>query len=50
VPVIIWSMKDLTADERAHLQSSVQGILQKGNAGSVVLEALRGFLPTATGS
>ncbi len=45
VPVIVWSVKDLTHEEHQLLESSVQGILQKGHAGSVVLEALRGFLP-----
>lgn len=46
VPVIVWTMKDLSVADYRRLEASVQGILQKGHAaGTVVLEALRMFLP-----
>ncbi len=48
VPVIIWSVRDLSPGDYRRLESSVQGILQKGqDAGTVILEALRTFLPPA---
>jgi PAS domain S-box-containing protein len=44
-PVIVWTVKDLTRDEYSRLQSSVQGIVGKGQAGtSTVVEELRRFL------
>ena len=50
VPVIVWTVKDLSPTDFRRLERSVQGILQKGqNAGSVVLEALRTFLPATVG-
>ncbi|MDP1822218.1 MAG: response regulator [Archangium sp.] len=48
VPVIVWTVKDLTADDRRRLETSVQAVLQKGHAGIAVVDALRAFLP-ATG-
>jgi PAS domain S-box-containing protein len=43
-PVIVWTVKDLTQDDYTRLQSSVQGILGKGQAGSAsVVEELRRF-------
>ena len=49
VPVIVWTVKALSVADYRRLEASVQGILQKGkNAGSVVLEALRTFLPAHT--
>ena len=46
VPVIVWTVKDLSVADYKRLESSVQGILQKGqDAGTVILEALRIFLP-----
>ena len=46
VPVIVWTMKDLSPSDFRRLERSVQGILQKGqDAGTVILEALRTFLP-----
>jgi len=46
VPVIVWTEKNLDLSEYRRLEKSVQGILKKGNdAGSVILEALRMFLP-----
>jgi PAS domain S-box-containing protein len=45
VPVLVWTMKDLTADEYARLQSSVQCIVAKGRGGVVpMLDELRGFV------
>ena len=46
VPVIVWTVKDLTMEDHRRLRSTVQGVLQKGqDAGAAVLEALRSFLP-----
>jgi CheY-like chemotaxis protein len=44
-PVIVWTVKDLTRDDHARLQSSVQGIVGKGTvSASSVVEELRRFL------
>ncbi|MDP2274191.1 MAG: response regulator [Archangium sp.] len=49
VPVIVWTVKELSVADYRRLEASVQGILQKGkHAGTVVLEALRMFLPAHT--
>ena len=46
VPVIVWSAKDLSPADFRQLETSVQGVLQKGqDAGTVILQALRSFLP-----
>jgi PAS domain S-box-containing protein len=48
-PVIVWTVKDLTRDEYARLQTSVQGIVGKGQTGtaSVVTELRRFLAPKA---
>ena len=41
-PVIVWTVKDLTRDDRVRLQASVQAIVQKGPSGAAqLLEELR---------
>jgi CheY-like chemotaxis protein len=45
-PVLIWTMKDLTAAEHAQLRQSAQGILSKnGNTPSTLIAQLRALLP-----
>jgi CheY-like chemotaxis protein len=47
-PVIVWTMKDLTAEELVRLRESVQGVVQKGRGGgAAVLEELTACLPRA---
>jgi CheY-like chemotaxis protein len=48
-PVIVWTVKDLTRDEYARLQSTVQGIVAKGQSGSgSVIDELRRFTAPRT--
>jgi len=45
-PVLIWTVKDLNAQEQARLSRSVQTIVRKGHGGiPALLEDLRRFLP-----
>jgi signal transduction histidine kinase/DNA-binding LytR/AlgR family response regulator len=48
-PVLIWTMKDLTAAEQEKLKQSAQGIVSKGNTPSTVVAQLRALLPEAGG-
>jgi len=44
-PVLVWTVKDLDAGERARLQQSANGIIHKGERGiAALLEDLRRFL------
>ena len=44
-PVIVWTVKDLTRDDYARLQSSAQGVIAKGRSSATsVVEELRRFL------
>ena len=46
VPVIIWTVKDLGAEEYAQLRMTVQGIVGKGREGSAaVVNQLQMFIP-----
>ena len=46
VPVIVWTVKDLSAEDYARLQSTVQAIVAKGSEGrSAVLDEIRAFVP-----
>jgi PAS domain S-box-containing protein len=46
LPVIVWTIKDLSAEEYASLRSSAVGVISKGAVGSgALVEALRGLLP-----
>ena len=47
VPVLIWTMKDLTGDEYARLQSTVQCVVSKGRGGMAkMMDELRTFIET----
>ena len=44
-PVIVWTVKDLTRDDYSRLQSSVQGVVGKGQASAAsVVDELQRFL------
>jgi PAS domain S-box-containing protein len=45
VPVIVWTVKDLTAEEHARLARSAQGVVAKGEGSATVVEELRAHLP-----
>jgi CheY-like chemotaxis protein len=46
VPVIVWTVKELTAEERARLAKSAQAIVPKGGGeASLVITELQAFLP-----
>ena len=40
VPIVVWTVKDLTEEERAFLRASAQAIVHKGQGGSGVLAEL----------
>jgi CheY-like chemotaxis protein len=44
-PVIVWTVKDLTADELARLRSSAQSVVAKGGGAAALLQELRVLLP-----
>ena len=44
VPVIVWTVKDLSPADLERLKSTVQGILSKGQSGRSVVEELRRFV------
>ena len=44
VPVIVWTVKDLTPADLARLKSSVQGVMSKGQSGRSVVDELRRFV------
>jgi len=47
-PVIVWTVKDLTAEERTRLQASAQAVVQKTEGGiAALLEQLEAYLPAA---
>jgi len=49
IPVIVWTSKDLTADERARLRSSARSVVAKGTEGHArVLAELASALPNHT--
>ena len=46
IPVIVWTAKDLTADEFARLRASAQGVVAKnGNVATTLMDELKAFLP-----
>jgi CheY-like chemotaxis protein len=50
VPVMFWTVKDLSADERLSLQATVDLVVQKGAGdGSRLSAALQAFLPASAG-
>ena len=44
LPVVVWTVKDLTAEERRRLRTSVQAIMQRDGL-TAVLEQLARLLP-----
>jgi len=44
-PVIVWTVKDLTAEELARLRLSAQSVVTKGGGAAALLEELRALLP-----
>jgi signal transduction histidine kinase/DNA-binding response OmpR family regulator/HAMP domain-containing protein len=50
VPVIVWTVMDLDAEQRARLRASAQAVVLKGNGGSAaVVTELETFLPKIAG-
>jgi PAS domain S-box-containing protein len=48
IPVMIWTVKDLSPEERRHLHAAAQAIVQKGAGDDFPLSAVvRGFLPAS---
>jgi len=48
IPIMVWTVKDLTSVERLNLHARVHSIVEKGvGAGSPLSVALTAFLPTA---
>ena len=47
VPVIVWTVMDLTAEEYSRLRRSAQEVVAKGLGGASVVEALERLLPRA---
>ena len=45
IPVIVWTVKDLSSDERAQLAVLAQGVVQKGAGTQALLDELRALLP-----
>jgi CheY-like chemotaxis protein len=45
VPVLVWTVKDLSADESARLRRSAQAVLQKGRDKRALVDELRLLLP-----
>ena len=44
-PVIIWTVKDLSAHDHSRLRETAQAIVVKGEEGSSLLRQLNSFLP-----
>jgi DNA-binding response OmpR family regulator len=44
VPVIVWTMKDLTSEERVFLRSAAQAVVSKGQGGAEVLAQLEALV------
>jgi CheY-like chemotaxis protein len=46
VPVIVWTVMDLTREQQTRLRASAQAVVSKGNGGSAAVVAqLQSFLP-----
>jgi CheY-like chemotaxis protein len=46
VPVIVWTVMELTGDQQARLRASAQAVVSKGNGGSAAVVAeLEAYLP-----
>jgi len=46
VPVIVWTVKDLSVEEHRRLRASAQAVLQKGGDRGALVEELQLLLPT----
>jgi two-component system chemotaxis response regulator CheY len=44
VPVIVWTVKDLTGSELQRLKASAQGVMSKGHSSGSVVDELRRFV------
>ena len=44
IPVIVWTVKDLTRTDLSRLKKSVQGVMNKGQSGRSVVDELRRFV------
>ncbi|MFZ5896558.1 MAG: PAS domain-containing hybrid sensor histidine kinase/response regulator [Myxococcota bacterium] len=47
VPVVVWTMKDLSSDDHERLRQLSQAVIAKGT-GSLLLDQLRALLPSAS--
>jgi PAS domain S-box-containing protein len=45
IPVIIWTVKDLSKEEHERLRASAHAVVQKGRGGAALVQELRTFLP-----
>jgi PAS domain S-box-containing protein len=45
VPVIVWTVKDLSATEREQLRASAQAVVVKSPSGTQLLDELRAYVP-----
>jgi hypothetical protein len=50
VPVIVWTVKDLTAVDLQRLKASVQGVMSKGHGSGSVVDELRRFVAEPSAS
>jgi len=48
-PVIVWTHKDPSPDERACIQRSAQALVAKGAGGAILIEQLQAHLPVTRG-
>jgi PAS domain S-box-containing protein len=49
IPVLVWTVKDLTPDEDRRLREAAQAVLRKGAGVSELVNALEAWLPGAPG-
>jgi PAS domain S-box-containing protein len=49
VPVLVWTMKDLTSEEHERLKRSAQAVIRKGGGTSELLGALKSWLESGHG-
>ena len=50
VPVIVWTVRDLTPADMQRLKASVQGVMSKGHGSGSVVDELRRFVAEPSGS
>lgn len=49
VPVIVWTVKDLSTEERRRVLAMAQGVVPKGEGAQALLDELGAFWPTPRG-